>query len=945
MNSQVSLTSEEKKDTLSTPKFHINKSFISNEREENNLDTVKQNINSLLNVYKSTNLEKTNEYQNVETNKNFALTSLVSNTDNKNDLNNYYSNQFSFDEKSQNYIFSKNENDNKENIDNNIIIISENEKNQEDNNEIKYINNLDTLLTDSNKKYSNENTDNNFNYILPLESDKSSEQFNLISFQGYSEEIEDNQNINFKNIPNQKKMAGDQKLFNNPEILNKKIGIGYLSKQKEKTHKKVLKDELKLTPKKNKNNIINEDHPKNVDKYKNKIKKIISSSNHISHRKNRSFNLKIPSLIEDYKNNICLTEPNNISIEYKKLNNSQKNTFFTSNRNILIITPKKENKNINPFLIIKSNSNNHNNKSIKKDIIKNELIKDIIMFKKKNNLKSRNSVNNLQRSNKFVDNNDKNMLIYEKNFDDKENRSFSINNNNNEKNKVIHSRNNSSQINQKNYTYDNEKIKKCIILFSQKDLKSSTFQTRNNSFKKNNIISSSDGSTKRTIKKIKEGKFTPFFKSKISDLSINKNALSKKFIFTQSSSVQNRKPKININKSREKYEENQIFISSSNKDVNNKFTVFCNYDSKKIKKNIEKTFKDKIKSIEIKKIKVNTINNNTLKNNKFHLNNTCYMNYKKNKPKLEIEKNNGNLTERNRESIIGPSNIYSKKLVLPTNNNSITNIYSSMNNESINCCKIKKKNKNNKSFVMNKENKNSSISEYSNSNNSLIVKDKIKFHKYFSHILSKIDLNKNIINKKININNKKKSNKQKSINNSSNINSSCQEEKNIFAYSTNSFNPRIKYNNKDLKNKIKVKEYNTNNKSIHLVSNNKFHSNKINKKKEKISFENGKTINIPNFKKNIVKYSILRNNENNQISNEISIYIGKQKNNSQCNLDIYNSEYIKNEKEKYSLKNKQFKTINVNKKTIINVNQFYPSYFINNNENIVKNKNNITSYI
>ena len=49
-------------------------------------------------------------------------------------------------------------------------------------------------------------------------------------------------------------MAGDQKLFNNPEILNKKIGIGYLSKQKEKTHKKILKEELKLTPKKNKNN-------------------------------------------------------------------------------------------------------------------------------------------------------------------------------------------------------------------------------------------------------------------------------------------------------------------------------------------------------------------------------------------------------------------------------------------------------------------------------------------------------------------------------------------------------------------------------------------------------------------------------------------------------------------------------------------------------------------
>jgi len=64
--------------------------------------------------------------------------------------------------------------------------------------------NFITIIVKEKNNNSNENSDVNFNYILPLESDKSSEQFNLISFQGYSEEIEDNQNIKFKNIPNQK---------------------------------------------------------------------------------------------------------------------------------------------------------------------------------------------------------------------------------------------------------------------------------------------------------------------------------------------------------------------------------------------------------------------------------------------------------------------------------------------------------------------------------------------------------------------------------------------------------------------------------------------------------------------------------------------------------------------------------------------------------------------
>ena len=55
------------------------------------------------------------------------MNSLSNKINNKNEISDYYNNQFSFDGKSKNIIFSKNEKDNnKENIDKNIIIIDNN---------------------------------------------------------------------------------------------------------------------------------------------------------------------------------------------------------------------------------------------------------------------------------------------------------------------------------------------------------------------------------------------------------------------------------------------------------------------------------------------------------------------------------------------------------------------------------------------------------------------------------------------------------------------------------------------------------------------------------------------------------------------------------------------------------------------------------------------------
>ena len=94
---------------------------------------------------------------------------LLNEINNKNELYDNY-NQFSFDGKTKN-------------IDNNVIIIDNNTNNENDNNnEIKYISEEESNIINSNSKNNenNENIDNNFNYNLPLESDKSSENFNLI---------------------------------------------------------------------------------------------------------------------------------------------------------------------------------------------------------------------------------------------------------------------------------------------------------------------------------------------------------------------------------------------------------------------------------------------------------------------------------------------------------------------------------------------------------------------------------------------------------------------------------------------------------------------------------------------------------------------------------------------------------------------------------------------
>ena len=86
--------------------------------------------------------------------------------------------------------------------------------------------------------------------------------------------------------------------------------------------------------------------------------------------------------------------------------------------------------------------------------------------------------------------------------------------------------------------------------------------------------------------------------------------------------------------------------------------------------------------------------------------------------------------------------------------------------------------------------------------------------------------------------------------------------------------------------------------------------------------------NIQNFNEEIIKYSILRNNRNNQIINEFSVILGEEKNKSEI---ISENKKINNNLDDNPILS------NENRRTIINVNQYYPRYYIDTHQ-ICNNK-------
>ena len=113
-----------------------------------------------------------------------------------------------------------------------------------------------------------------------------------------------------------------------------------------------------------------------------------------------------------------------------------------------------------------------------------------------------------------------------------------------------------------------------------------------------------------------------------------------------------------------------------------------------------------------------------------------------------------------------------------------------------------------------------------------------------------------------------------------------------------------KYKNNNI---LKNSNYKKDNIKNNIIKKNQFNKNYI-PKKQNFNFDSldmKSSINISN--NDLIKYSIMRNNQNNQVSQAISVTFGNNKSNKNNN---------ENNKKNY-------------KKTIINVNQYYPSYYIN----------------
>ena len=847
MNPQLSFSSEDVKENFSTPKFHKNKSTNSIEKEENTLDTLKQQIDKVYNDKDTLNNDNINESKNE---KNILLNSLLNNNSNL-DLNNFYMSQFSFDEKSSNFLSKKensektqNENDNnkniilinEDNIEKNKVNVDENNKNEENNNEIKYINKI-------NNEENDKNEDSNFDYELPLGSDDNPEFFCVPQD---TEEIKEKDKIEKKNA------EGDNTHIDAPppESKNNEI-LTPKKQQKNKRSKKIQSAKI------------------NFDE--NKLFKMKENEKKENNLKFNSSNKKINKILkysslkeENSKSNEYLTEQNNNIIESNTYNNSFKNTNFTSKDNNLKKEPSKINNDkltINPFMIekIEKSENTQVNRDISRKFkINSDIIKDItITYYERKNKKNRNSINIIGRNNNFLDfdNFNKTNIIYEKkNLSIEEPRSFSITKNGSLHHS--HSRNYKElkNNNTKNETmtssnyYMNKRIKNRVILLTKdKNRKNKDFFGRNNSLKNLFLSEYQNFSQKSLEKKNIEGKTersSPFRKSKINDSFMTKNSSYKNYILNNNQILKRNQQAII-----KKHNKNMISQSTFNEDYskeeekypNTKHTLYMNFQNR----------------------------NNTFKNK-------------------------GNLTQRNKD--IEPINIYSKKILfIPNGNNNQNKLKQKLIKNIPNKNKVLKKKEINKSYIIPKEKNNKIL----NNEGTNIIKNKTRtnFKEYFKDILSKINITKTIVNQRPNLNNKN------------------QKEQN----DKHKIRKIIQLSNIDM-NTMTTKTIQTSNK-INYELKNKLINSKINKEKNKTknTFEQSRKNIIEMFRNNILNYTINRNNKNNQVKKEVSIFIGentKINNNNNKNVNLKKNFFCKN------------KNLDKDKKTIINVNQYYSSYYI-----------------
>ena len=837
---------------------------------------------------------------------------------------------------------------------------------------IKICNNLninkilkELSLQNSPKRYKNINIKYDispFKYNLPLENDKSSAIKDFFDFHVPFDDNEKNENRTIN--------ANKSQELNNINLNLEKINE---INKKEKIYEEndssrnniILKSRNYMTYSKKKVK------RSKTEKYY-KINNILSidpnGNNIIIH--NKSF------LEKGIKNNKFL---NKITIRKKVLHSCRNYTKIKKKfKNSSINSSNKEIQENNELLL----SEKSNDKIIiprkKLEIIVKNIESDMNI-----NYSNKTTEGNLYQNNNFqlkqnTDFNEKN------NFDIKSNNQRDFFNKNNENNNYI--KNSLNSLSTKPQRFINKKIIKSgksdlydsLINFKIKrihdtkdidDNKYSTNLTKESSNYNKDIIIENKTINSKNIRIYKKSNYKEILNNKKYNNKLSRN-------------INNLYSSQNFNGSKDTFNRNRAFKTMNFENINIKNQI----SDKKILLN---QIKSKIKidsSLQLrnknKNVKINFYNNDDTKiKNKNNNNTYSIINLnKKDKKQFPLQKKNTNKINNN-STYNKPNNLIfnynAKKKVIPkenkidiyskiktdTFNRSNTDKNIKINYESMNIDNIS--NKSNKNFINDNDSNNSfniiNDSQYNkirvNTRNIQkklptspnITYNMVKKNSYWK-IYKKpknsclLDGRINIINKNDNINNYKNNNSRensqfiifknnrinnliKKEDNSSSIN--LKEQKNYYSINEN-INIEQEKPLLSISQQLNDNQIYKNSRKIYKKNQNNSFRNKSSKIRNKLKEENdnNKNKNVFNYKFNlnedIIRFSIQRNNMNNQIIKEFSVIVGDK--NKSMNL-----------KEINEIGNNNFNNNNENKKTIINVNQYYPNYFINTSE-IIKNK-------
>ena len=835
----------------------------------------------------------------------------------------------------------------REKIDNSSLISNKEKKTEE--NKGNQNNNVNNIALEKKDSDNAQNISGSFQYSLPLENDKAPTASDFFIF----DETNNNNILKVNGKEEKNEMILENKLDDNP------INTDRIVNEKDKSESKENNNNVKMTyskekPKRSKTErqsmthkfLINDEILEKIDEkilnseYKNKNKKKIKINSLLNSNGNtKKFRRKIKY------------DSINISLEKNKETNDDISLSGNTTENLMKNTPQKK-------LAIIKELKYFNLPKIKEDNFYQ--------------IKNYSSRENLQLNKNNCDLNNKNVI----------------------KGRNTLNKNIKSEINLNSYysnqkKFKNLKFNKFPNLFSDfqkfKKIKQNenlnSINTVRESTNYNNIINSNIINNTNAY-------------NNYNNTIIGANSNSKKFFIKKNTNRgilghNNNKKNIiiepkNINKTRNL---DNIISRNSNKEFNSALFNTINYVNTELKtitsinkNNNKKILNNKIKQIvqikkslpEFQKAKknINKINNNNTNNqqnykfvknknnniNNFENQNKFQTNNNKNKISLNSHKPNNfvNINYNNPKSHKRQKKFYNKFIynIFETNPNT--------NNKTQNENQIKsnvQNNINNKETIMNKFiNQNSSTNSLQNDKY-----NKIKVHMLFNNhnktgtspnLFSEDNTNnlwkiykkpkntclvnqfsndyntiggkKNYIKKKINI--LKSDLSEINSGNKSNKNSQIIHLRKRFINSSNltGRNSISKFENKS-------------NEAINKHQRSSMQELNINMEKIYSNIKNSPR--IEEYNEKIIKFSILRNNLNNKVINEFSITVG-DKNNEDNENDMKNNIKGKN---KININNKKNiirkEGTNNDKKTIINVNQYYPSYFINaQNQNFKEKK-------